>query len=52
METSNFDPRLTEAERRIVQELRRTPYGELRIVMRNGRPVQMESTKSQKLDEK
>ena len=46
------EPRLSDAERRVIQELRRTQFGELRIVMRNGRPVQMETTKSQKLDER
>ena len=37
---------------RIIAELRQLKYGEMRIVMRNGVPVQLESTRSEKLEEK
>ena len=37
---------------RIIAELRQLKYGEMRIVMRNGVPVQMEATRSEKLEEK
>lgn len=43
---------LTRAEKRIIAELRQLKYGEMRIVMRNGVPVQMEATRSEKLEEK
>ncbi|CDB86871.1 MAG: DUF2292 domain-containing protein [Firmicutes bacterium] len=51
MEQQN-EPRLTKAEKRIIAELRQLKYGEMRIVMRNGVPVQLESTRSEKLEEK
>ena len=51
MEQQN-EPRLTKAEKRIIAELRQLKYGEMRIVMRNGVPVQMEATRSEKLEEK
>lgn len=52
MEQQN-ELRLTKAEKRIIAELRQLKYGEMRIVMmRNGVPVQMEATRSEKLEEK
>ena len=51
MERQN-ELRLTRAEKRIIAELRQLKYGEMRIVMRNGVPVQMEATRSEQLEEK
>ena len=51
MEQQN-ELRLTKAEKRIIAELLQLKYGEMRIVMRNGVPVQMEATRSEKLEEK
>lgn len=51
MERQN-ELRLTRAEKRIIAELRQLKYGEMRIVMRNSVPVQMEATRSEKLEEK
>ena len=51
MELQN-ELRLTRAEKRIIAELRQLKYGEMRIVMRNSVPVQMEATRSEKLEEK
>ena len=47
MEQQN-ELRLTKAEKRIIAELRQLKYGEMRI----GVPVQMEATRSEKLEEK
>ena len=44
--------RLSEPEKRVIQAMRRVDYGELRVVMRNGKPVQLEATRSEKLDTK
>ena len=51
MERQN-ELRLTRAEKRIIAELRQLKYGEMRIVMRNGVPVQMEAAAREKLEEK
>ena len=51
MEQQN-ELQLTKAEKRIIAELRQLKYGEMRIVMRNGVPVQLESTRSEKLEDK
>ena len=49
MERQN-ELRLTRAEKRIIAELRQLKYGEMRIVMRNGVPVQMEAAAREKLE--
>ena len=41
---------LTEPEKKVIEAMRRVEYGELRVVMRAGKPVQLEATRSEKLD--
>ena len=51
VEKHETELRLTDPERRVIEALRRVDYGELRVVMRNGKPVQLEATRSEKLSE-
>ena len=41
---------LTEPEKKVIEAMRRVEYGELRVVMRAGKPVQREATRSEKLE--
>ncbi len=50
VEKHETDLHLTEPEKRVIEAMRRVDYGELRVVMRNGKPVQLEATRSEKLD--
>lgn len=52
MDEQKAEIRLSEPEKRVIQAMRRVDYGELRVVMRNGKPVQLEATRSEKLDTK
>lgn len=52
LEKNETEFQLTEPEKRVIQEMRRLQYGELRVVLRNGRPVQLEVSRSEKLDTK
>ena len=52
MEKHEAELRLSEPEKKVIQAMRRVDYGELRVVMRNGKPVQLEATQSEKLDVK
>ena len=50
VEKHETDLHLTGPEKRVIEAMRRVDYGELRVVMRNGKPVQLEATRSEKLD--
>ena len=52
MEKHEAELRLTEPEKKVIEAMRRVDYGELRVVMRAGKPVQLEATRSEKLSEK
>ena len=52
VEKHEAELRLSESEKKVIQAMRRVDYGELRVVMRNGKPVQLEATQSEKLDVK
>lgn len=42
--------KINECEEEIVQAIRQLEYGEVNVMIRNGKPVMMKVTKSQKLE--